>query len=709
MRRLFQNVVVAMALMGVGAVPVVLQGQPPSGDSGDVNDPPSRAARLGMIQGNVSFQPGGVEDWVPATLNRPISTGDRLWTDAGARAELHLGSAAFRLNGRTNFTFVNLTDTLAQVQVSSGTLSVRVHRMANQESLEIDTPQAAFTVLRPGEYRIDVSEQGDSTIATVRGGDAEATAGGQSFTLHPRDQVRVSEENGQPVFDRRTAPVADGFDNFCEDRDRREDRSPSARYVSRDVPGYADLDDNGAWRDEPGYGMVWAPRVAVGWAPYHYGHWAWIEPWGWTWVDDAPWGYAPFHYGRWAFVGPSWVWVPGPVIVNVRPVYAPALVAWVGGGNFGVSIGIGVGPAVGWFPLGPREVWVPPYRYSPTYINQVNVTNTVIVNRTVINNVTVNNVNNVTYVNRNVPGAVTAVPQGAMVAGRPVAVAAVRVPPSAAAQAQVASYAAVAPQRGAVVGGQSAIGVAPPPAVANRTIVARTAPPPPPAAFNQRQTLLQQNPGQPLNRAQVSQIQQTQPPPARQAFRPALPQRPFPQGGQSGLPQRSGQVVAPGQGQPPQVNPRPQFGQQTPGQQPVGQQPAGGQPAGGQRGNREVFGGGQPAGGQPQGNPPPFRRQPQVQQPVPQPPGQNTAPPPARQVQENAPPPRRPQVQENTPPPRRPQVQENAPPSRPQPQNPPPPRTFERQGGTPQGNPPPPRGGENRRDEKRDDKRDRRE
>ena len=355
---------------------------------------------------------------MPAELNRPIATGDRLWTDAGARAELHLGSAAFRLAPQTNFTFVNLTDSLAQVQISSGTLDVRVRRLEDQESVEIDTPQSALTLLRPGEYRIDVTEQGDATIATVRGGDAEIAAAGQVFPVHARDQVRVMEENNQPVFDRRAAPVADAFDNWCSSRDRREDTSPSARYVSRETPGYADLDDHGVWTEEPDYGMVWAPRVEAGWAPYHYGHWAWIEPWGWTWVDDAPWGYAPFHYGRWAYSRSRWVWAPGPVVVGVRPVYAPALVGWVGGAGFGVSIGVGAGPAVGWFALGPREVWVPPYRYSPRYITQVNVTNTVIVDRTVITNV---RVANVTYVNRGIPGGFTAVRQEEMVGGRPIA------------------------------------------------------------------------------------------------------------------------------------------------------------------------------------------------------------------------------------------------------------------------------------------------
>src|SRR5579862_587407 len=96
-------------------------------------DVPGRAARLSFVQGAVSFQPASVEDWIPATLNRPITTGDRLWTEPGARAELHLGSAAFRLNGHTNFSFINLDDRTAQVQLSLGSLSVRVRRLADDE------------------------------------------------------------------------------------------------------------------------------------------------------------------------------------------------------------------------------------------------------------------------------------------------------------------------------------------------------------------------------------------------------------------------------------------------------------------------------------------------------------------------------------------------------------------------------------------------
>src|SRR5215472_11492425 len=114
-------------------------------------------------------------------------------------------------------------------------------------------------------------------------------------------------------------------------------------------------------------------------------------PWGWTLIDDAPWGFAPFHYGRWAMVGGGWVWIPGRMVVGVRPVYAPALVAFVGGPRFsiGVTVGGGVGMAA-WFPLGPHEVYRPAYHVSEVYVRQVNITH--VTNVTVINNVDITNV-----------------------------------------------------------------------------------------------------------------------------------------------------------------------------------------------------------------------------------------------------------------------------------------------------------------------------
>src|SRR5262249_5354707 len=121
--------------------------------------------------------------------------------------------------------------------------------------------------------------------------------------------------------------------------------------------GASELDRYGAWRVVPTYGSVWMPTgMPSGWAPYSTGSWALDPFYGWTWVDTAPWGWAPYHYGRWGFVDGFWAWAPGPVVV--RPVYAPALVAFFGGPSARVSVSIG-GPVVGWVALGWGEPVVP--------------------------------------------------------------------------------------------------------------------------------------------------------------------------------------------------------------------------------------------------------------------------------------------------------------------------------------------------------------
>jgi hypothetical protein len=94
-----------------------------------------------------------------------------------------------------------------------------------------------------------------------------------------------------------------------------------------------------------------------------------------------------------------------------------------------------------------------------------------------------------------------------MVSGRPVSQAAIRVPREAVASAQVQQAAPVAPQRAAVLGGRPAGAAAPPSSLNNRTLMARTTPPPAPVPFERQQSALQANPGQPVNRAAIRQLQ----------------------------------------------------------------------------------------------------------------------------------------------------------------------------------------------------------
>src|SRR3989440_8768746 len=396
------------------ADPPAVQGTDrPNADRPD-RDPPGRVGRLSFVAGSVSFRPGDVDDWVAATVNYPLHNGDHLWTDNDARAEITAGSTAFRLASMSAFGFLALDDRTAQVRLSQGSLNVRVRDLGEDESLEIDTPNGAVSLLRSGVYRLDVDTTGDTTSVTVRSGEAEVTAAGSVFPVR-REQTAIVVGGDSPTYDVHDAMRSDDWEDWCASRDRRWDDSRSARYVSHGVIGYEDLDDNGDWRETPDYGVVWVPRtVATGWAPYRYGHWAWVEPWGWTWIDDAAWGFAPFHYGRWVYVGGGWAGVPGRVVA--RRVYAPALVVFVGGRNWSVAIGAGGGGGVAWFPLAPEEPYYPAYHVSNTYVRNVNVTN---VNVTNIN-VTNVNVTNINYRNRRAPDAVTVVSHDAFVQSRPV-------------------------------------------------------------------------------------------------------------------------------------------------------------------------------------------------------------------------------------------------------------------------------------------------
>jgi hypothetical protein len=420
----------------------------------DEGDPPGRVARLSLAQGKVSFQPSGETAWSEASLNRPVTTGDRLYTDPGARAELEVGPFAVRLSGATDVTLANLNDQLMQLGVGQGTLRVTIYQVPEGNSVEIDTPNGALILQTAGSYRVDTAADGNSTQVTVNAGTLQISAGDLSQTLQSGQAVQLTG-TGPVVTSNLSVPPPDDFDKWCAGRDQRIESSSSVKSVGPAVPGGEDLDTYGTWTEKPDYGTVWVPaNVPPDWVPYRNGYWAFIEPWGWTWVEAEPWGYAPFHYGRWAHIGPLWAWVPGPVVV--APVYAPALVAFVGGPGFGMGIGIGV---QAWFPLGPREPFMPWYHYGPTYIRQVNVVN-------------VTNITNIRYVNREV--AVTAVSGEVFRGGQPVARGLVHVAPEQLARAEVIPHPEVTPTARAVLGARA---VAAPPVPAARFSATRTASP----------------------------------------------------------------------------------------------------------------------------------------------------------------------------------------------------------------------------------------
>ena len=421
----------------------------PQGANSPAQDPPSRVARVAFTQGNVSLEPSGVDTFSQAELNYPLTAGDRIYVDNNSQAELQTSGLAVRMGNGADVTLSSLTDGVAQFGLAQGSIRVRVRDLSSppdengnpqQGTVEIDTPNGAVLVQRAGDIRVDSYPQDDSSVVTVSSGQVEVTGPNLDQIVGPNQSFRFI---GNPTQIQQLGLLApDPLDQLDQQREAAFTASVGVRndYVSPDMIGASDLDQYGQWDSSPDYGEVWYPSyVAMSWAPYQNGRWAWVAPWGWTWVEAEPWGFAPFHYGRWSSINGRWGWIPGPSPRiwggrPVRPVYSPALVVFVGSGT-GFSA---------WFPLGPGEAYQPWYHASALYVNRVNVTNIYTRNpgqlrATYSNRTSVvfnTNINNVSYVNR--PGATTVVAQRDFAAGRSVAAAQGRVDATVRAQVSVA-------------------------------------------------------------------------------------------------------------------------------------------------------------------------------------------------------------------------------------------------------------------------------
>ncbi|MGE4241598.1 DUF6600 domain-containing protein [Ramlibacter sp.] len=333
-------------------------------------DPPGRVAAVTERSGSVVFAPAGDTEWVELPVNRPLTQADRLWTDDGARAEVHLGTATLHVDDLSHLGFVVLDDSQSHISLTQGTVNARVRELRADENFRIETPNVTVQAAAAGDFRIDADPDAGTTRVTVRSGNVFVSGeGGRTLTLNAGQQQTFAARDLGRVESTRQA--RDAFDAYASERNEREDRSIAARHVPREVVGYQQLDPYGTWSQDAAHGSVWYPaNVAADWAPYRDGRWEWVPPWGWTWIDAAPWGFAPSHYGRWARIGPRWAWVPGDL---VRPVYAPAVVAFVGGnGSASFSFSIGSSPGIAWYPLAPGEYWQPYYRTSAVYVRNFN-------------------------------------------------------------------------------------------------------------------------------------------------------------------------------------------------------------------------------------------------------------------------------------------------------------------------------------------------
>lgn len=392
-----------LLLMALGSIAALAQDEDPRA--------PSSPLRLSYTEGDVSFRRDGADDWVQARHNTPLAAGDALYVGGNGDLELQMGSRSFiRADDDTQLTLVDQSADFMQLRITSGRVSLDLRTLPAGYSVEVDTPNAVFTIDRSGYYRVDVN--GDVHFITRRGGRAiMVPAGGQAMSIHPSEEI-VVREGAEARAETYAAPDLDRWDRWNYERSDDLVDSMSERYLSAGIAGARDLDHYGRWRVVGEYGAVWVPdSVPPGWAPYSTGRWVWDPYYQWTWIDDAPWGWAPYHYGRWVYLGSYWGWAPGPA-VRVA-VYAPALVAFFGVGS-SVSVGIGIGSAgLGWVALSWGEPLIP-WWGRPGFIGSPwwgGWHGPRVVNNVVIKQNTVVNVNNINYYNTRVNNAVVATTQ----------------------------------------------------------------------------------------------------------------------------------------------------------------------------------------------------------------------------------------------------------------------------------------------------------
>jgi hypothetical protein len=382
-------------------------------------DPPGRVGRVAHTEGTVWIYDTEAQQWEAAPRNRPLTSGDQLSSEAGARAEVRIGSTVLRVGERSRIEFVQIDDHVMRIRLHDGHLAARTVTAEAARELVLVTAEGRFASTGPAHMRLD--RNGSTSSLTVWQGVARFESDDSALDVSGDRSADFWREGGRTHYTWREAP-RDAFTSWVAEADRRDAAVTPPRYVSPEMTGAEDLERHGRWIEHAEHGPLWLPyTVAPGWAPYRYGHWAWVSPWGWTWVDDAPWGFAPFHYGRWVWYRGAWGWVPGTYVA--RPVYAPALVAWVGTPGVAVSVQIGTHrplPPVGWFPLAPHDIYVPYYRATPIHMRAVNVTHVPRVDPAVI--ITPSRAAEFNrYANRGVTGAMTIVPREALRPRQPIA------------------------------------------------------------------------------------------------------------------------------------------------------------------------------------------------------------------------------------------------------------------------------------------------
>jgi hypothetical protein len=350
---------------------------------------------LRFLEGNVQVKTEDAAEWLPASINMPLIDGDQIWVPDNARVELMLrDGTVLRLDRNSYLEILTSEEVRVQFYLATG----RVYGNTNlnrDDTVVFETPTITFCACGQSVFGINVSENEDS-VASVFQGEIYADRGAGQIKINAGNKAIFYKNTEYPQLTR-IAPM-DQWEQWNKGKDQEFGLSSLGRataYLPDELGAYSsDLERNGKWVYEQEYGYVWTPTVilAKDWSPYRIGRWVWMRG-DYVWISYEPWGWAPCHYGRWAFINHrGWCWVP-PARGDIY--WGPGFVGWVYTPTY-----------ISWVPLAPREIYYGRGNYGPHSVNIINI----IINNTPINNAV--------YRNIHVNNAVTTIHHDAFVTGR---------------------------------------------------------------------------------------------------------------------------------------------------------------------------------------------------------------------------------------------------------------------------------------------------
>ena len=177
---------------------------------------------VSLMEGAVSIHPAAGDTWAIPDTNVVLGSGDRLWVDTVGHLEVEFGSTTVRLASETELDLVQVDTTEMQLLLPQGSIDYRIREIDTTKSYEVDAPNAAIFLEQNGEYRIDVSTNGDTTRLVTWSGHAQVAAAGRTFPVDSGQMVYVRGDSttGYQIM---SAGPMDAFDLWSRDRNAREE------------------------------------------------------------------------------------------------------------------------------------------------------------------------------------------------------------------------------------------------------------------------------------------------------------------------------------------------------------------------------------------------------------------------------------------------------------------------------------------------------